>query len=174
VAKSSVETNKRDEIKVLDVLEKHAKDNIGELGKRCGLSSQKVARIIKNLEKKKIIWGYSAIVDGTLRDFKHYVLLVKRNTVPFDASIKKELILEKLDEYLPGIIRIEDIIFTHGNFDAVITFYTPNLISAKNFVQELSKRVGKYMNEFLILETLFPIRKKGHKNPHIKELIEYL
>jgi len=53
-------------MKVLDVLEQHAKDSISELSKRCGLSSQKVARIIKNLEKKKLIWGYSAIADGTV------------------------------------------------------------------------------------------------------------
>jgi DNA-binding Lrp family transcriptional regulator len=143
LTKISKEAMRTDEIKVLNIMEQYAKENINEIAKKCGLSPQKVTRIIKNLETEKIIWGYSAIADGTLRDFKHFVLLVKRNTVPFDASIKKELILEKLDEYLPGIVRIEDVIFTHGSFDAVVTFYTPNLISSKNFVQELSKRVGK-------------------------------
>ena len=87
-----------------------------------------------------------------------------------DASYKKEVILEKLDDYLPGVVRIEDIFFTHGSFDAVVTFYAPDIISAKKFVQEIYKRVGKYLGEYLLLETLFPIRKKGLKNPQIKEL----
>ena len=174
MSKSSKEAVKTDEIKVLNIMEQHAKENINEIAKKCGLSPQKVARIIKHLEENKIIWGYSAIADGTLRDFKHFVLLVKRNTVPFDASFKKEVVFEKLDNYQPGVSNIEDIFLTHGSFDGVITFYAPNLIGAKNLVQEISQRIGKYFKEYLLLETLFPIRKKGINNPQIKELVEYL
>ena len=174
MSKSNVETTKRDEIKVLDVLEQHAKDNISELGKRCGFSPQKVARIIKNLEKKKIIWGYSAIADGTLRDLKHFVLLVKRNTVPFDEPFKKEVIFEKIDDNIPESVKIENIYLTHGDYDLVFTFYAPNLVAAKNFIDTGFLRYVKYIREYLLLETLVPIRKKGLKNPQIKELIEYL
>jgi DNA-binding Lrp family transcriptional regulator len=174
MSKTSKETIRNDEIKVLNVMEQHAKENIDELAKRCGVSRQKVSRIIKRLEEKKIIWGYSAIADGTLRDFKHYVLLVKRNMVPFDTSFKKEVVFEKLNDYQPGTSNIEAIFLTHGSFDGVITFYAPDLISAKNLVQEISQRIGKYFKEYLLLETLFPIRKNGIKNPQIKELIEYL
>jgi DNA-binding Lrp family transcriptional regulator len=174
LTKSSKETMLKDEIKVLDVLEQHAKESVDEIAKRCGVSRQKISRIIKRLEENKIIWGYSAVADGTLREFKHYVLLVKRNTVPFDASFKKEVLFEKLDEYHPGVVKIEDIFLTHGSFDGVVTFYAPNLIEAKNLIQEIFKRIGKYFREYILLETLFPIRKKGLKNPQIKELIEYL
>ena len=174
MSKSSVETMKREEIKVLDVLEQHAKESIDEIAKRCGLSRQKVSRIIKRLEDNKIIWGYSAIADGELRDFKHYVLLVKRNTVPFDASIKKELILEKLDDYAPDSVKIEDIFFTHGSFEAVVTFYAVDLVNAKKFINIMLEKLEKYIGEYLLLETLVPIRKHGLKNPQIKELVEYL
>jgi DNA-binding Lrp family transcriptional regulator len=174
LARSRKETIIKDEIKVLNIMEQHARESIDEIAKRCGLSYQKVSRIIKHLEENKIIWGYSAIDDGTLRDFTHYVLLVTRNTVPFDAAFKKEVTLENLDDYRPGSVKIENIFFTHGMFNAVITFYAPNLIGAKNFVQELFKRIGTYLGEYLLLETLFPIRKNGLKNPQIKELVEYL
>jgi DNA-binding Lrp family transcriptional regulator len=173
LSKSNIETMKRDEIKVLDVLEQHAKESIDEIAKRCGLSRQKVARIIKRLEEKKIIWGYSAIADGESRDFKHYILLVKRNTIPFDASFKKELIFNKLDDYLPGLVKVENIYLTHGGFDGVVTFYTADLINAKKFIQELSKKIGKYFEEYLLLENLFPMRKQGVKNPQMKKLVEY-
>ena len=173
MSKSNVETTKRDEIKVLNVLEQHAKDSINELGKRCGLSPQKVSRIIKRLEDNKIIWGYSAIADGTLRDFKHYVLLVKRNAVPFDASFKKELIFDKLDDYLPDLVKIENIYLTHGSFDGVVTFYAADLMNAKKFIQEISKKIGKYFEVYLLLETLFPMRKQGLKNPQMNKLVEY-
>jgi len=74
---------------------------------------------------------------GTLRDLKHYVLLVTRNVLPFDESFKKELTFEKIDDILSSVTKIENIFFTHGSFDAVVTFYAPNLIGAKNFVQEI-------------------------------------
>jgi len=174
MVKSSKEMLAKEESKVLAELQKNSKESIDTIAKHCGFSRQKVWRIIKHLEDNKIIWGYIAIADEEQNGLKHFVLLVKRNTVSFDASVKKELILEKLDEYLPGVVRIEDIFFTHGSFDAVVTFYVPDIISAKKLVQEIYKRVGKYLGEYLLLETLFPIRKKGLKNPQIKSLVEYL
>jgi len=108
-----------------------------------------------------------------LRDFKHYVLLVKRNTVPFDASFKKELIFDKLDDYLPDLVKIENIYLTHGSFDGVVIFYAVDLINAKKLIQEISKKIGKHFEVFLLLETLFPMRKQGLKNPQMNKLVEY-
>jgi DNA-binding Lrp family transcriptional regulator len=173
LSKSSVEAMEKDEMKVLDVLEHHAKESVDEIAKRCGFSRQKVWRTIKRLEENKIIWGYSAIADGESRDYKHYVLLVKRNTIPFDASFKKELIFDKLDNYLPDLVKIENIYLTHGNFDGVVTFYAVNLINAKKLIQEMSKKIGKYFEVYLLLETLFPMRKQGIKNPQMNKLVEY-
>ena len=161
-------------MKVLDVLEQHAKESISELGNRCGFSPQKVARIIKNLEKKKIIWGYSAIADGTLRNLKHFIVMVKRNTVPFDESIKKEIAIEKIDGILSSEAKLESMFFTHGSYDLVMTFYAPNLMAAKEFSQKIYDRVGKYFGEHILLETLLPIRKNGLKNPQTEEIVKYL
>ena len=173
MSKSNVETMKRDEMKVLDVLRQHAKDSISELGKRSDLSPQKVARIIKNLEKKKIIWGYSAITSPDEKS-SYYTLLLKRSTVSLDDSMKREVIVEKLDDFLPSGIKIENIFITHGGWDAIVTFYAPNLVTAKKVVGNLFQRTGKYFNENLLLENLFPIRKQGIKNPQIKDLVDYI
>ena len=174
MSKSSVETMKRDEMKVLDALGQYPEEKISEIGKRCGFSPQKIARIIKNLEKDKIIWGYSAITDGTLRKLSHFVVLVKRNAVPFDASFKKELAIEKIDNLLSSGARVESMFFTHGSFDLVMIFYASNLIEAKDFIEKIYDRVGKYFGEHVLLETLVPIRKNGLKNPRNIELVEYL
>jgi len=174
MAKSSVESTKTDEMKVLDVLRQHAKESANELGKRCGFSPQKVTRIIKNLEKKEIIWGYSAVDDGDASDLKHFVLILKRNTKSVETTIRKGVITDFLDDYVPNQLKIENIYFTHGSFDGVVTFYAPDLVSAKMLVQEIIKKIGDYFNEYLLLETLFPIRKQGIKNPQLKNLVEFL
>ena len=174
MAKTSEKQVQLDEIKVLNALEQHSKDSIDEIAKSSGFSRQKVSRIIKNLEKNKIIWGYTAITDGELRKFKHYVLLVKRNTVPFETSLKKEIIFEKLDAYAPDSVEIENIFVTHGSFDTVVTFYAVDLVNAKKFIQIALNKLEKYIADYLLLETLVPIRKQRLKNPQIKKLIEYL
>ncbi len=63
LAKSSKETILHDELKVLDALEQNSKKSVDQIAKRCGLSRQKVLRIIKDLEKRKVIWGYTAETD---------------------------------------------------------------------------------------------------------------
>jgi DNA-binding Lrp family transcriptional regulator len=174
MAKSSKETILHDEIKVMDALEQHSKESIDEIAKSCGFSRQKVWRIIKDLEKRKIIWGYTAITDETAKNLKHFIVLAKRNTVPFGDEIRKEIILRKLDDYPMDIVRIENIYLTHGITDWILTFYAPDIISAKKFVDETFARFSKYLQEYNIVETLVPVRKQGLKNPRMKDLVEYL
>ncbi len=174
MAKSSKETILHDELKVLDALEQNSKESIDQIAKRCGLSHQKVWRIIKDLEKRKIIWGYPAITDETEKKLKHFIVLVKRNTVPFGDEVRQEIIFRKIDDYPMHIVKIENIYLTHGITDWIFTFYAPDIISAKKFVDETFKKFSKYLQEYNIIETLVPIRKQGLKNPRIKDLVEYV
>jgi DNA-binding Lrp family transcriptional regulator len=174
MAKNSKETILHDEIKVMDALEQHSKESIDEIAKSCGFSRQKVWRIIKDLETRKIIWGYTAITDETAKNLKHFIVLAKRNTVPFGDEFRKEIILRKLDDYPMDIVRIENIYLTHGITDWILTFYAPDIISAKKFVDETFARFSKYLQEYNIVETLVPVRKQGLKNPRIKDLVEYV
>ena len=174
MARSSKETILHDEIKVMDALGQHSKDSVDEIAKSCGFSRQKVSRIIKNLEKNKIIWGYAVVTDETAKNLKHFTLLVKRSKVSFAASFKKEVVFEKLDYYNSDSVKIEDIYLTHGSYDGIVTFYALDIISAKKLVQEIFNRIGKYFDDYLLLETLVPIRKQSIKNPHLKDLVELL
>ena len=174
MVKKNVEAIWADSKKVLNSLEQNAKENIDVIAKKCGFSRQKVWRIIKYLEKEKLIWGYTAVADEEGKDLKHYVLLMNRTMVPLDEKMQKEVISKKLDWYLPDLVQIEDIIITHGKYDAMITFYAPNLITARKVIESLSRRIGKYIQEYVLLETLFPIRKHYLKNPEVKNLTTYI
>ena len=174
MSKSNKETIELDEIKILDALQQHAKDNIHKIAKECSFSRQKIWRIIKKLEEKKIIWGYTAIADPEEKNLEFFILLLKRSTVPLDDAMKKEVVFNKLDNYLPKGTKIDDILITHGMHDAVMTFYAPDIMTAKKVVDGLFGRLGKYFKEYQLLETLFPVRKNGFKNPQIKNLVEYI
>jgi DNA-binding Lrp family transcriptional regulator len=163
-----------DETKILRLLENDAKKSIDEIAKLCGFSRQKVWRIIKKLQEEKSIWGYTAISDGSQQNLKHFLVLVKRNNVPYDQDVKKEIIFRKIDDYPTGLVKVTDIYFTHGVADWVVTFYAPDLIAAKKFVEKTFERFSKYLLEYTIMETLVTVRKNSVKNPFIEDLIQYL
>jgi DNA-binding Lrp family transcriptional regulator len=169
-----METMQAERRKILQILEQNAKESVDGIAKKCGFSSQKVGRIIRQLEQEHIIWGYSIVMDEKGTELNHYVLLLKRTLVPLDDSMQREVLDEKLDKYLPPQVKIEDIILTHGRYDAMITFYAPGLLIARKVIESLSQRIGKYFQEYLLLETLFPIRKQSLKNPDIKNLTKYI
>jgi DNA-binding Lrp family transcriptional regulator len=174
MAKTSEKQVLLDEIKVLNALEQQSKESIDEIAKSCGFSRQKVSRIIKNLEKNKIIWGYTAVTDEKAKNLKHFTLLVKRTNVPFDDDIRKEVSFDKIDNRITDLIKIENIYATHGIADFIFTFYAPDIISAKRFVNKLFSRHSTHIKECFILETLLPIRKQGLKNPQLKDLVHYI
>jgi DNA-binding Lrp family transcriptional regulator len=172
--KSSKDQTEQDEIKVLDALEQHSKNSVDEIAKICGFSRQKVSRIIKNLERNKVIWGYPPVIDESAKNLKHYIVLAKRTLAPFDDNFRKEVINQKIDQIPPGLVKIESIYTTNGIYDFVFILYAPNIMAAKKFVELSFSRGSKYFKEYSILETLIPIRKQGIKNPQIKQLAEYL
>lgn len=168
------EQQTEDERKLLAELQKNAKEHINIIANNCGFTRQKTWRLLKQMEKDHKIWGYTAIEDGTVNEQKQFILLVKRSVIPFDREMKREVIMEKLEDYIPNEIQIDDIFVTHGMYDGVVIFYAKNLLSAKKFIQEISRRIGKYFKEFVLIETLFPVQKQGMKNPQIKNLVDFI
>jgi len=173
MAKSTAEALIQDERTVLHILERHAKESVDQIAKHCGFSRQKVWRIIKRLEKDKVIWGYTTLTDEKIRNLKHFVLIVKRTILPLDDAKRREVYAEQLDMYFPNV-NVENIYFTHGSYDMVITFYAPDLITAKKFLSVVSEKNRRYIQDFDLLETLFPVRKQGLKNPQIEQLAELI
>ncbi len=164
----------QDEIKVMDALEKHANENIEKIAKECGFSRQKVWRIIKDLEQRKIIWGYSAITDETAKNLKQFTILVKRSNEALSDEVRK-YIFSPADYVFPmPTIKMENIYSTHGPVDWIATFFAPDLFTAKQFVEKTFERFSKYFSEVTLVETLVSVRKNGHKNPRIKEFIDYI
>jgi DNA-binding Lrp family transcriptional regulator len=172
--KASKEQMSKDEIKVLELLERFGRDSIRDIAKKSSFSIQKVRRIIKNLEEKKTIWGYGAVTDTKAKQLKHFIVFVKRSHVPFDKGFMQEVFSDKIDNHPSGLVKIENIYLAHGIADWIFTMYAPDTLSVKKFCQITFHRFHKYINDYTITEVLFPIRKQGFKNPEIKKLKDYI
>lgn len=163
-----------DEMQVLSMLERNAKENINEIVEKCGFSRQKIWKIIKGLQDKKIIWGYTAVTDEKAKNLKHFTALVKRTHETFDNEILKEVLFNDLDRFPAGLVKTENIYYTNGICDFIFTFYATDTASAKKFLEMQLVRLQKYVKEYTLIETLFPIHKQGIKNPHIKKITEFI
>ena len=173
--KSSKKQIDKDEKKIINELQKNAKESIDKIAKRCKFSRQKVWRIIKRLEKKKIIWGYAAIINDEKLHLHHYIILIKRTTLPIDEQIADIIVSRQLDKIAPKLgVTIESSYYVHGLYDWVITINAQDIKQAKKFGERLNELYKGYIADLYIIETLFPIKKQGILNPRAIELKQFL
>lgn len=164
-----------DEKAVLSELRRYAKDNIEQIANHCGFSRQKVWRIIKKLEEKKIIWGYSTIFDEQKLDVQKFILLIKRKASSIDENTLEQVVFGYLNKSYDELgIAIESSYYLHGEFDWVLIFTAKDLKQAKKFITVLSGYYASLIEKVSLVQALFPQRRQYILNPFpvkLKELV---
>jgi DNA-binding Lrp family transcriptional regulator len=175
MVKVSKEQINKDEKKILAELQKDAQESIDVLAKRCGFSRQKVWRIVKRLEKNRMIWGYSAIIDEKKNDMNHYTLLIKRTTKKLDEKTVDIITSRKLEDIVGSIgATIESSYYVNGEYDWVVTLTARNIVQAKKFCESLLALHPGVIEKIVLLETLFVVKNHYVLNPESKKLRELL
>lgn len=170
MARKSVEQIKKDELKVLKSLKENARGSIENISNKYKFSRQKVWRIIKRLEKNKKIWGYSTVTDDEKFDLKRFIILIKRSTEPVDDAIQK-IIDFTIEDYSNKMeIEIIDSCYLHGHYDWMFTVTAQDMKNVKRFTHLLSKEYQLWINEILVLQNIFPVKKCGIFNPNMNEI----
>ncbi len=164
-----------DEKKILAEIQKNANESIDTIARHCKFSRQKVWRSIKHLEKDHTIWGYTAIVDDTKQNRKHYVTLIKKTAKPIDEATTSMAASTKIQDMVASEgIMIESSFYLHGEFDWIITFTAPDITHAKRFVEVVNKVYEGYIEKITLEETLFWVRRQRIFNPEAKKLKEFV
>ncbi|HUS99128.1 MAG TPA: Lrp/AsnC family transcriptional regulator [Candidatus Thermoplasmatota archaeon] len=174
MSKISKEQQDKDERKIFAELHKNSNESIDTIAKHCGFSRQKVWRLIKQLEKNKKIWGYSAIVGSEEQGLKKFILFFKRahkehapkDTIEITTThmnpMKKDLGITVISSY-----------YIHGEYDWVTIFTAENLIQAKKFREALIMRFPDTQITQLS-QILFTVRENCIENPNINEMKEFI
>jgi len=173
--KNSVKQIEQDEKSILKELSKNANMSVNEIAKKLGFSRQKVWRIIKNLEKNKTIWGYTAIIDDNKIGRKRFHILLKKTPVKATDEKLNIIINRELRKIATkNGVNLESTYFFNGSYDGQICVTAENIIQVKNFIADLDKKLGgAYIKEANILEVLVPIQMRGFNNPNLKQLKDY-
>jgi DNA-binding Lrp family transcriptional regulator len=158
------QTNK---VKILEELQKNARASLSELSEKTGLSRQTVAKTINDLEKKKIIWGYTAIFDPKILGRKQFVILAKADlSINPEDLFKKSTNTKAIDE-VAEIYGFKTALFLHGKSDFLIEFWAKDIINAKKLMNGIKKTYGATVKEIEILEVMSTFRDNGIANPNM-------
>jgi DNA-binding Lrp family transcriptional regulator len=175
MSKSSKEQIEEDEKKILSELMRNSKENIDTIAKHCGFSRQKTWRFIKQLEVKKLIWGYTAIFDEEKMGLTHFMLMVKRSSKPLKKGTA-DLILSRRSEGILSKIGgiIESSAFVHGEYDWVVTFTAEDIKQAKKYSDTFIGLHPGEIEKVTLLQTMMFIRKQYILNPDKSKLKDFL
>ena len=175
MAKTSREQLDKDELKILAELQKNSNESIETIAKSCGFSRQKVWKTIKQLEKNRMIWGYTAIVDEDKKDLSHFIVLIKKTTKPLDKKIVDRIDSIQIEDIAsPEGVNIESSCFVHGNYDWVISFTARDIKQAKSFCNVLCGGFPGSIEKIDLMQTLYFVRKHYIFNPDRKKLSDLM
>ncbi len=164
-----------DENKVINELKRNANKSINKIAKDCGFSRQKVWRIIKKLEKDKVIWSYGAIVDEEKQGLNYYILLLRRGAKPVTKEAINNIVSREIDEHIKKIdCEMITSLYLHGCYDWLIVFTAPNTSQAKKVSELFRDRYQNLLDEVTLLETIFPVKIQGIVNPDIEKLKSFV
>jgi len=168
--KSSNEKIEDDKNKIILELQSNSRKSPHEIAKKLGFSRQKVWKTIKELEKEKIIWGYTAVVEN------------KDRTIFFAFSKLKKPIYDNIDKIIENVqedteslmnIGLLGSFYINGLFDWLVIFTAKNILEAKKFCTHIQKQHVDYIERIELMENIFPLIKFGKLNPNIEKLKEF-
>jgi len=165
----------QEEKKILSELMKNSKENIDVIAKRCGISRQRVYKIIKNMEKNQKIWGYSAIADTEKQGLEKFIVFFKQSPLVLDKKTADKINLEEIKKnYLELDITIETSHYIQGKYDWIIIFTAKDIKHAKKFLNLLQyKYPGLIKNENLA-QILYTPRDHCILNPDYLKVKDFI
>jgi DNA-binding Lrp family transcriptional regulator len=175
MSKSSRDQIEQDERKILFELVKNSHENIDTISKHCRFSRQKTWRFIKQLEEKKLIWGYTAIFNEEKIGLTHFMLMIKRTTKQLEEGAVNRIISRRAEDIAAELgVLFESSSYVHGEYDWVVTFTAQGIQQAKKFSDSLIALHPGEIEDITILQTLIFIRKHYILNPDRKKLKDFL
>ena len=141
--------------KIIFELQKNGRSSNFEIAEKVGLSPSPCLRRIKNLEKKKIISGYTAIVDEELFGYPLTAFVSVRLENQTDGTLKK------FEEGISTLVEVVDCWLVTGNRDYLLRVVAENLKTYEKFMREdLTKIKG-----IASIETNFALGSVKTKQP---------
>lgn len=144
--------------------------SIREIAKELNGNRQRVWRTKKKLEKEKIIWGYTAVIDDTKLKHGLYQLMIKSK--PLTPKLV-ETIIKKIasGEFKKQNVIVKDMLYVNGEYDFIMCFSAPDHATARKYYNAIRMAYQKYLLEKPVMVNVdFSLIREGKINPELEKL----
>ena len=163
-----------DEMGVLQALLDDPTRSLRDLAKALNSYRQKIWRTKSKMEKEKVIWGYSAIIDESRLGHVLYVMLMKMR--PMDQDLAQIIIKRVLKQgKTQRDVRLENILYVNGEYDWMVMFSAQDHMTARRYYDSIRIEYDRYLLEKpSIIDVNFCLVRGGKANPDMQRLYEFI
>jgi len=139
-----------------------------------GSYRQRVWRHKRALERDRVVWGYTAVLDGSTLGSVMYVVLMKMR--PMDAALA-ELIIgrQTRSEFHRQDVRLINVLYVNGEYDWVVMFTAKDHSTARRYYDSLRVAYENYLiDKPHIIDVNFALVREGKVNPGIGGLRDFV
>jgi DNA-binding Lrp family transcriptional regulator len=172
--KTSIRNTNLSENKILEQLYKDPTRSDRKIAKEIDSYRQKVWRERKKLERKTVIWGYTAVVNEI--KINHVIYLILFNTKPMSQELTK-LFIRRIRKSEPQRqnIRIINVLYLNGEYDWLVMFSAPNHAIARRYYDSLRVVYEQYLLEKpVMVDVNFLLVREGKTNPELEKLEDFV
>jgi DNA-binding Lrp family transcriptional regulator len=159
---------------ILNELLKDPTRSLEEIARSCNSYRQKVWREKKKLEDSSAIWGYTAVVDENVIEWKVFLLLMRLKPLTTDQA---RLLINRHLTNAPGKlnIRLMDTYYLNGKYDLLVIFAAPDWMTSRKYYDSIRLEYEEYLEERPeIIDVAFSMIRWGKVNPNLENLREFI
>ncbi len=162
----------------MDTLLRNPACSVASISDKCGLSTQQVYRILRDLEEEGIIYGNPVVLDLSKLGKKRFIIFAKRSGKPSDQTSLNSALYS--DEFLKRIaskkldIIPEDDYTCTGAFDMVTVFLADSTMEAIKYMDLLRHTAQGYFSSYSMSEVMFTTRKNMIMTPEKDAFVQYM
>ena len=143
-----------------------------EIGRELDSYRQTIWKKKKEMEKKNLIWGYTAVIDERKHGKVTFLILMKMKPMIQNLA---EIIVKRIKEkeQAKKHIRLIDAFQVNGEYDWIVRFSAPDHATARKYYDTLRITYEDYLLEKpVIVDVNFILVAEGKMNPEINKLLD--
>ncbi len=119
------------EMQLLDILEENAKTTVEEMAVITGVSKEEITKTIADLEKRRIIVKYSAVINRDAVESEFVEALIEVKVIP-----QREYGYDDLAKRIYKFDEVSDVYLMAGSYDLMVRLRSKSMKAISQFVFE--------------------------------------
>ena len=164
---------KADEGRVIAELIRDPRQEIGRIAEKCGMSKQKVWRIVRSLEGEGAIMSRPASLNPKKMGKRSFLILFERSFKTLDDSFLSQMTLHEFKKEIAAEdikAVVEESYYINGVYDWAFILTVEEHRDLIRFMELWRKHYGEYFSKVIQSEITYVLIRNSVLNPNLSEI----